>query len=326
MEASHISVALCTYNGARFLPEQLQSIAAQVLLPGELVVCDDRSNDDSVQVIKNFALHAPFAVRLEVNETNLGSTKNFEKAIAICQGEIIALADQDDVWKPRKLGVLRKALEDHPEAGYTFSDAQLIGMTGTPLRKNLWESVGFSGVFGDFSKATQVTSLLRRASATGATMAFRSTLRSILLPISSCFVQDYWISLLASCLGFYGVPVAELLVQYRQHAGQQIGALRKSVLQKVRWARSVEAAQYGRAAQGFQDVRQRILLAKEQGLSCPERDMAMLEEKIRHCSQRACAHSLRGTQKISKVLSEIKTGRYARFSNSWRSVVEDLCF
>src|SRR5258708_37621369 len=103
MKEQLLSVAMCTYNGARFLPEQLESIAAQTKLPDELVVCDDRSTDGSVEIIRSFAQRAPFEIRLDINANNLGSTKNFEKAIGLCQGEIIALADQDDVWCPQKL-------------------------------------------------------------------------------------------------------------------------------------------------------------------------------------------------------------------------------
>src|SRR5882724_11959920 len=99
MKGQRISVAMCTYNGAGFLSEQLESIAAQTRLPDELVICDDRSTDESVEIVRNFARHTPFSVRLEMNEENLGSTKNFEKSIGLCQGEIIALADQDDVWR-----------------------------------------------------------------------------------------------------------------------------------------------------------------------------------------------------------------------------------
>src|SRR6266567_6944512 len=110
MSKSRISVAMCTYNGARFLREQLESIAAQSRLPDELVVCDDGSTDETVETIKAFVGRAPFAVRLEINSKNLGSTKNFEKAIGLCEGEIIALADQDDVWKPQKLAVLEATL------------------------------------------------------------------------------------------------------------------------------------------------------------------------------------------------------------------------
>src|SRR5690242_1846918 len=103
MKRLRISVAMCTFNGARFLPEQLESITAQTRLPDELVICDDRSADESLEIIRAFLDRPPFTVRLEINERNLGSTKNFEKAIGLCQGEIIALADQDDVWFPQKL-------------------------------------------------------------------------------------------------------------------------------------------------------------------------------------------------------------------------------
>src|SRR5713101_1538304 len=110
MNKMYLSVAMCTYYGARFLQEQLESIAAQTRLPDELVVCDDRSADGSVEIVRNFAKSAPFPVQLEINETNLGAIKNFEKAIGLCEGETIALADQDDIWKPQKLSRLSVAL------------------------------------------------------------------------------------------------------------------------------------------------------------------------------------------------------------------------
>src|SRR5437879_6214343 len=121
-----LSIAMCTYNGARFLKEQLDSIASQTCSPDEVIVCDDHSSDGTVQVIERFASGAPFPVKLQVNETNLGSTKNFEKAIGLCQGEVIALADQDDVWSSIKLERLIAAFESDPNLGLVFSDAQLV--------------------------------------------------------------------------------------------------------------------------------------------------------------------------------------------------------
>jgi glycosyltransferase involved in cell wall biosynthesis len=318
---------MCTYNGARFLSGQLESIAVQSRLPDELVVCDDRSADESIGIVRNFARNAPFLVRLEINKKNLGTTKNFEKAIGLCRGEIIALADQDDVWNPRKLAALESVLEEHPEAGYVFSDAELINECGAAIRKTLWNSNRFRGaVLSNFSETKQVEALLRRNAATGATMVFRSCLRSVLLPISQHFVHDYWIALLSSSLGSYGVAVPELLIQYRQHAGQQIGATRMSILQKVKWARQVGPAEYSNRAGGYLEMRERLLLAAQNGRTCRANHMALLEEKIRHCSRRASVHSTHGTAKFNAIFSEVLTGRYARFSNSWTSVVEDLCF
>src|SRR5215208_90703 len=105
-------VAMCTYNGAQFVAEQLDSIAAQTRRPDELVVCDDGSDDATPEIIREFAHRASFPLRFYVNETNLGSTRNFERAISLCEGDFIALADQDDVWLPEKLERLERALAD----------------------------------------------------------------------------------------------------------------------------------------------------------------------------------------------------------------------
>ena len=94
----HISVAMCTYNGGKYLREQLISIAKQARLPDELIVCDDVSNDATLQILNEFQKMAPFPIRIHRNGVRLGVTKNFEQAIALCNGDIIALSDQDDVW------------------------------------------------------------------------------------------------------------------------------------------------------------------------------------------------------------------------------------
>ncbi|HEY2971172.1 MAG TPA: glycosyltransferase, partial [Pyrinomonadaceae bacterium] len=109
-----ISVAMCTYNGAPYLREQLNSIAAQTRPPDELVVCDDVSADLTCEIVTSFAASVHFPVRLYVNEQNLGSTKNFERAIGLCEGDIIARSDQDDVWLPEKLRRIEDCLQRNP--------------------------------------------------------------------------------------------------------------------------------------------------------------------------------------------------------------------
>lgn len=326
MNKQRFSVAMCTYNGARFLTEQLESIAAQTRLPDELVVCDDGSKDETVEMIKAFAERAPFAVRLEINSKNLGSTKNFEKAIGLCEGEMIALADQDDVWKAQKLAVLEATLNEHPEAGYAFSDADLIDDRSQLRGGTLWKSVRFQGaIVKSFSGSKQVRYLLRRSAVTGATMAFRSRLREIVPPIAVHFAHDYWISLLSSCVGWYGVPVPERLILYRQHAGQQLGVPRGSIREKIERARRTDSADFFRMRQWYQEMRDRLLRVTAEG-EFREFHLDLVEEKIAHCSRRAAARSAHGGAKVGRIFSEIVAGRYAQFSDSWRSVIRDLCF
>jgi len=98
-----VSVAMATYNGERFLADQLASIAAQALAPHELVVCDDGSTDRTREIVRDFAAGAPFAVDLHVNEHRLGFGDNFLRAASLCKGDAIAFSDQDDVWLDTKL-------------------------------------------------------------------------------------------------------------------------------------------------------------------------------------------------------------------------------
>ncbi|MEO0842835.1 MAG: glycosyltransferase, partial [Cyanobacteria bacterium J06643_5] len=139
-----LSIALCTYNGERYLQEQLNSIAWQNRLPDELVICDDLSCDNTASVVKSFATKVDFPVHFLVNDKNIGSTKNFEKAISLCNGDIIILADQDDIWHPEKLMMIENSFLSSPEVGLVFSDAEIVDNNLSELQYNLWQSIDFN--------------------------------------------------------------------------------------------------------------------------------------------------------------------------------------
>lgn len=127
-----VSIAMCTYNGQRFLAQQLQSFLDQTVQPDELVVCDDVSSDDSVAVVEAFAARAPFAVRVFRNPQNLGYIRNFEQAIAQCTGGLVFLCDQDDVWDPRKIEKLRDVFVAEPQVGLVLHDFVRVNAEGGP--------------------------------------------------------------------------------------------------------------------------------------------------------------------------------------------------
>ena len=102
---------MATLDGERFLGAQLESIARQTLAPVELVVCDDGSADGTVALLDEFARDAPFPMRVQRNEERLGVGDNFLRAAALCAGELVAFADQDDVWLEEKLARSVAALE-----------------------------------------------------------------------------------------------------------------------------------------------------------------------------------------------------------------------
>ena len=222
----NISVAICTYNGERFLRQQLDSIARQTLLPDELVACDDDSSDTTIKVLGEFARRVSFSVQIHKNDHNLGSTKNFEKAISLCSGTNIFLSDQDDIWKPNKIETLSRALAEHPEVGYVFSDAELTDQSLQPLGCRLWDSIGFQNeIRSKFNSEEQFYLLVEKNVVTGATLAFRSQIAKRAMPFPESWVHDSWLALISSATKAPGLPIDEPLIFYRQHAAQQIGTI-----------------------------------------------------------------------------------------------------
>lgn len=218
-----ISVALCTYNGERFIPQQLASIAKQTRLPDELVVCDDCSNDRTVEMIRAFAASVSFPVKLVENRENLGSARNFEKAMELCSGDLIALSDQDDEWSLVRLERCERELLAHPEAGLVFSDGEIIDDQSLPIGKRLWQAFDFTAMRRRELIAGNYDLLVKHRFVTGATVMLRAALRDRFLPIPSGWIHDEWIAGIVPAFSDLK-PIDEALIFYRQHISQQVGS------------------------------------------------------------------------------------------------------
>ena len=226
MSNPSISVALCTYNGERFLGEQLRSMAAQDHLPDELVACDDGSSDTTISQLETFARTAPFAVRIVRNPRNLGSNGNFEQAIRLCGGDILFLSDQDDIWLPNKVSVTASWFHEHPEAEAVFSDGDIIDERSQPDGHTLWQSFWFDETRQRLAQREGFHRFLQHTwCVTGAALAFRKRLCARVLPFPThlpLFFHDAWIGRVASVTGqLYSLP--ERLILYRKHPAQQVG-------------------------------------------------------------------------------------------------------
>jgi glycosyltransferase involved in cell wall biosynthesis len=217
-----ISVALCTFNGERYLANQLASIKQQTRPPDEVVVSDDRSTDRTVQMVREFAASVPFPVRIFENEHNLGFAKNFERAIQLCEGDLIALSDQDDYWYPIRLERSELELTAHPQAGLAFSDGDIVDDQDQLVGMRLWTSFGFLGENKRRLLAGDYTVLVKSRFVTGATVMFRRRMREICLPIGPGWVHDEWIVALTAAVAEVR-PIEAPLIRYRKHSHQQIG-------------------------------------------------------------------------------------------------------
>ncbi|MCW3043395.1 MAG: Alpha-L-Rha alpha,3-L-rhamnosyltransferase [Actinobacteria bacterium] len=315
-----ISVALCTYNGSAFLDAQLESIARQRLAPDELVVCDDGSTDATLAILEGFSEVAPFAVRIHTNERRLGYVKNFEKAISLCTAEIVALADQDDVWDPDKLRASARVLEDHPDVGLVCTDAEIVDRDLNPLGVRMAGSLGFGSadqalVAG--GKALHV--LVRTNFVTGATMAFRASFVADIVPIPESWVHDGWIALviaLRSQVAFIDRP----LVQYRQHDANLVGAPKRYGLgDLLAGAMPAPSSALRQEAEKWHVARERAASIDQAAAG----DLQRLLAKEQHMLARARLPDPR-LARVPRVVREFVVGNYHRYSAGSGSAVKDL--
>jgi hypothetical protein len=319
-----ISIAMCTYNGSRFLETQLHSISRQLKLPLELVICDDGSSDDTSEIVQRFAATVPFAVRFHRNAGTLGSTKNFEQAMKLCRGEVIALCDQDDLWEPEKLSVMAAVLEAEPAIVGVFSNARLIDGDGSALPDDLWRRVGFNQQRQERFKEDAPAVLIHSDVVTGATFLFRSEWLSRMLPIPREWVHDGWIALLLAILAeVRALPVCPM--SYRIHAAQQVGA------PEVAWHDHLSTeTNKARAAHRLHAARLRLIRERIDtlGTQMPSTQTAKftaasneLQRKLRFIEGRAQLLDKPRTQRIAalRMLSS-----YVRYEKGVMSLLRDL--
>ena len=322
MNRMTLSVAMCTYNGERYLGEQLQSIVAQVRLPDELVICDDRSSDKTVTIIREFAANSPFPIRLFENSETFGTTKNFERALSLCRHDVIFLCDQDDSWHPEKLQTIERAFLEHPEVGVVFSDADIVDRDLKPTGCSVWKSVDFSNrlrYMVDAGRAFEA--LLTFNFVTGATMAFRKEFCSLIIPIPDLWVHDAWIAILLSAVADV-IRVDRALIKYRQHSLQQLGARRGGIATHISTAQASNTqAEYKRRLEQFVLVRQR--LHEQKGFDLDDRIHELIWAKIEHIACRASLPKSR-LRRLPAIGRELLLKHYRHFGHGWKGAVRDL--
>lgn len=203
-----ISIAMATYNGSGYIEEQLDSFLTQTRLPDELVITDDCSSDDTVKIIRDFTLKAPFPVILTVNKKNLGYSGNFNAALEGTTGELVFLSDQDDVWFSDKLEYMTKLAEDNPE--------DLILMNDAALTDGLLNEVGLTKLEQIESAGMPIESFVM-----GCCCAVRRELLDICMPIPADYkAHDNWLVEFAD--GLEAKEVDDKVLQYyRRHESNE---------------------------------------------------------------------------------------------------------
>jgi glycosyltransferase involved in cell wall biosynthesis len=321
------SVALCTYNGAAFIQEQLLSILQQTLVPDEIIISDDSSSDGTLGLVDDTverfqAEHGDHgsAPRVLRNTQPLGVTRNFEQALTACSGELIALSDQDDVWHPQRLERMVAEFRLRPNLLLLSTDARLVDAAGESTGQTLLATLGVSKADKDsVHRGRAVDALLRRNIVTGATTMVRRELVQRALPFPASWVHDEWLAMVGAVTGEIDL-LEEALVDYRQHGGNQIGASSLDTAGKLGRLRAPRSARNRRLlaraealqerARGFQPAVQSGTLAK-------------IDAKLAHEVFRTKLSAER-LSRVQPILREWRTGAYNRYGLGLQDVLRDL--
>lgn len=275
---ARISVALATYNGSQFIYAQLQSLAAQSLLPAEMIVVDDGSTDDTVEIVERFSRSAPFPVRIFRNERNLGYRKNFMRAASLCEGDLICFCDQDDVWSKDKFERVSKAFDD-PDVLMVYHNARLVNARG--------EKTGFVVKPSEESTRLSYEDVEPWRIIPGFSQSIRRSLvahsplhdRSVdIFEFGQIMPHDQWFLFLASSLGTVRY-LADPLADYRIHDQNTSGWLpARPIAFAVHCI--THASYYVRSTHGA--LQNRVELLREIRKSSPPKLAAHIDEVLAH--------------------------------------------
>jgi glycosyltransferase involved in cell wall biosynthesis len=214
---------MATYNGERFLAEQLTSILSQLSDGDEVIVVDDASRDGTLAIVDSFGDRR---VRLLRQECNQGILKTFERALGEAKGEIVFLADQDDVWRADKVAKVTAMFSSHPGTSLILSDYAIIDAKGDTVLESRFKTERFH---------PGVLRTLVRNQYHGCAMAFRRSILEYCLPFpTDTPMHDMWIGMVSQFAGKVAL-IDEPLVFYRRHDRNESPKTHAPLLRMLRW-------------------------------------------------------------------------------------------
>lgn len=316
------AVAMCLYNGSRYLGEQLDSIARQTELPAHMVVLDDGSSDGSLDIVRRWANSVPFPVTALKNAQQLGVVRNFELASSRITQDVIFLADQDDVWYPDKVRTFIDVFAADTSVALVHSDADLIDGDGAPMGRRLFDTLLVTAQERDAVASGQAwKAYAKRNLVTGAACAFRRDLLAHATPFSALWMHDEWLAFVASLVSRVRL-LDEPTMAYRLHGGNAVGM----PLPTLGWRLRTTLDAFMLPTQPRQSLRAQRLdeicdLARK--LGAPPEAMEHLQLAAAHARFRGNLPR-NPVKRFLGVAREHRAGHYHEWSNVPASVLHDL--
>jgi len=328
-----VSVALCTHNGEHHIASQLDSILGQTRIPDEVLIADDASQDKTAHLLATMAEAAarrtpPVKVEVRVNPTNLGFIANFQQVLARCRGDVIFLADQDDVWLPEKIATMLSPFREDPTVGLVYSDAALVGSDLQPLDRTLFGTRSAMNL----ARERRPDEVVRQLGINGCTMAVRRELLAWILPIPATWGHDHWIAFLAHALGRVR-PVDRPLMLYRRHPGTAGNDPLLEGGEARVWAKGLAQSgldAYAADLAKWRDMSRQLdrLAALENGATTHTAELASYVRECRlrmeFAADRLEVKRIPRGRRLGPWLRLVKGGRHGRYLHGWRSLLKDL--
>jgi len=209
-----VSIVLATFNGERYLKEQLDSVFQQTYCNLEIIAVDDSSSDNTVSILREYAL-SHCNLKVYVNDKNIGHIKTFEKGITLSTGDFIALCDQDDIWDKQKIELLMQKINDY---GMVFCDSAFIDEAGKSLNKKISD-------IKNLSTYNNCIPFIMENCISGHAALMKREIAIAAIPFPKDIIHDWWLAFVASTKGAVYF-VDQPLVKYRQHTGNFIGGIK----------------------------------------------------------------------------------------------------
>ena len=303
--APRVGVVLCAFNGEKHLAAQLDSILAQTRQVDEIVLADDASTDATAAMLAAFARRARrkgIAVLLQDNRRNIGFVQNFAAALQRATADIILLSDQDDCWHSTRVEDCLGHFDADHSLLLLHGDARLVDDAGSLMPDTLFQTLRIHPAEIALERsAVPVDALLLRNLVTGATCAMRRDLLALAMPVPGGWVHDEWLALIAALHGGLDVQ-RSALIDYRQHAGNQIGARRETLLRRLR----------------------RLDLLSLQGRRRMRQRLAVLDQTLQRHGTPLAPDGWTGLPALCWRMAASRASLYRATDVEWRWIVHDL--
>lgn len=312
------SVALCTYNGEKYLAEQLHSIIAQTIQPSQIVISDDGSKDRTLAIAEEILSNSDIPYSIVENVLKHGVTSNFMNAMRLCEHPVIFTCDQDDIWVAQKAEKMLEVFAANSKALLVLSNGELVDKDAKSLNADVWGAVGIYDYMLQEQKWFDY--LLERCLVTGAGMAIKKELLAGVEEIPECWLHDGWLALLAAIQeGIY--TCNEKLFLYRQHGNNVVGMKQKKSLKKV--------LEYIRNTSVMLNVRKNRYERYSQmklihSSMLTEAQISKIDACILFWKGACQLQSGKKLEGIRWILENLRNGNYTRFFTGSRGAIRDL--